>query len=220
MSRLPRFACAAIAAATLAGCATRLPPPPPPTIPQPVRFTAVLQPGCLLPAPTLLRKSPTSRATLALRVDATGRVESATVRDSAGNSELDAALRAAAMRCKFTPAYVVEGAARTRTDVLDDQVLNLRWPAEGELVGSARCMTPGYPHAARRSEEMGQVVVRFRKSPETGQPEVQLQKASAAMRTLQPLSMRAVSECLAHDEVAAELPADKWIAVYYDWRLD
>lgn len=183
-----------------------------------MRFTAVLQPGCLLPHPTLLRKSPASRATLALRVEATGQVESATVRDSAGNNELDAALQAAAMRCKFTPAYVVEGSART--EVPDDHVLNLRWPAEGALIGAVRCVTPDYPHSARRVEEMGQVVVRFRKSPETGQPEVQLQKASAAMRTLQPLSMRAVSECLAHDEVAAELPADKWIAVYYDWRLD
>lgn len=204
----------------LAGCAARLPPPPAPRPPQPVRFTAVLQPGCLLPHPTLLRKSPASHATLALHVDATGQVESATVRDSAGNHELDAALQAAAMRCKFTPAYVVEGSART--EVPDDHVLNLRWPAEGALVGSARCITPEYPHAARRAEEMGRIVVQFRKSPSTGQPEVQLRPTTTpvARRILQPLSLRAVSECLAHDEVAAELPPDKWYAAEYNWILD
>ena len=212
-------AAAAAAALALASCATP-PPPPPPPAPKPVRFAAVLQPGCLLPAPALLRQSPASRATLVLRVDATGRVETATVRDSAGTGELDAALQAAAMRCRFTPAYVVEGAERKRTEVPDDHVLELRWPAQGALLGAARCMTPGYPHAARRADEMGRVVVQFRKSPDTGQPEVQVRQATAAMRMLQPLSLRAVSECLAHDEVAAELPPGQWFSATYDWRLD
>lgn len=225
MFRAPRTSSATaativvVATAALAACATH-PPPPPPPVPKPVRFAAVLEPGCLLPATALLRQSPLSHATLALQVDASGHVTSASVRESAGNGELDAALQAAAMRCRFTPAYVVEGAERKRTEVHDDHLLDVRWPAEGALLGAARCMTPGYPHAARRAEEMGRVVVQFRKSADTGQTEVQLRQTSPAMRTLQPLSLRAVRECLAHDEVAAELPVGQWFSVSYDWRLD
>ncbi|MFO1340959.1 MAG: energy transducer TonB [Burkholderiaceae bacterium] len=185
-----------------------------------MRFTAVLQPGCLLPAPALLRTSPLSRAVLALQVDASGRVASASVRDSAGNGELDAALQAAAMRCRFAPAYVVDGATRARTEVPDDYLLNVHWPAQGALMGAARCMTPDYPHAARRVEEMGEVLVRFRKSPTTGQPEAEVSKSPAGLRILQPLSLRAVSDCLAHEEVAADLPSDRWYVAAYHWRLD
>lgn len=216
-----RLACAALAAATLAACATRPPAPTrPATVLPPVRYAAILQPGCLLPPPALLRRSSSSRAVLALQVDASGRVTAASVRSSAGDGELDSALQDAATRCRFAPAYTVDGATRARTEVPDDYVLNVHWPAQGALMGAARCMTPDYPHAARRVEEMGEVLVRFRKSPTTGQPEAEVSKSPAWLRILQPLSLRAVTDCLAHEEVAADLPSDRWYVAAYHWRLD
>ncbi|MBI5270127.1 MAG: hypothetical protein HY856_10675 [Burkholderiales bacterium] len=208
--------------AMLASCAAQRPAPVPvvPLPSPPLRFAPVLEPGCLLPRPELLLQAPSRQATMALDVDETGRVVAASLHASTGLSELDSALKAAVLLCRLAPAYVLEGQPRVRRNVAEKHELTVTWPATGPLVGPQRCFTPDYPHAARRAEETGRVVVLFRKSSASGQAEVQVRPGSVGFRSLRSLSTRTVSDCLAHDEVSATLPVDQWISVAYDWRLE
>jgi TonB family protein len=209
----------ALIASLLSACGTPKPPPPS-SAPKPTPFAAILQPGCLLPRPDLLSKSASPRADLVLQVDASGRVASASLQASTGSSELDDALKTSVSQCRFTPAYIVEAPKYARVDVPETYVLNATWSSTGPFLGPHRCFMPDYPHAARRNGEAGRVKVNFRKSSVSGDVEVHANPESASMRILQALSVRAVRECVAHEEVKAALPADTWISMDYQWRLE
>lgn len=188
--------------------------------PKSVRFAAVLQPGCLLPSPNLLRQSPVQDALMSLQVDESGRVTASSFQTGTGRPDVDAALSAAASGCRFAPAYVVELSPVRRTYVPDEYQLHVRWPEQGPMVGSQRCLTPDYPHAARRAEESGLVTVLYRVSSTSGQIEVKLKDSSAPPKVLSQLSLSAVRDCLAHKDVAAEVPPDTWISAAFNWRLE
>jgi TonB family protein len=203
----------------MGGCAGPSPPPQP-QAGTPTTFAAILQPGCLLPGAEALRRSSATEATLMLRIDEFGVVQSSSFESGTGNASLDAALQASAAKCKFAPAFRVELSPPRRVDVPYLYRLSAKWPASGAVVGLQRCLRPDYPHAARRAEESGRVTVLFRLNSTSGQVEVQLQPDSAPLRILRPLSVQAVGDCLAHKEVVAEVPKDKWFPVAFVWRLE
>lgn len=186
----------------------------------PVRFDAVLLPGCLLPAPSLLAQASRPGATMTVSIDAAGSVSSAVLASSTGSAELDASLQAAMRRCRFAPAYEVDRSTHSRMEVPEGRTLGIHWPSPPAEFGPHRCFTPDYPHTARRAEEQGRIVAMFRKSSATGEVESQLRSDSAPLRTLRALSLAAVSACMAHEEARAMAPADKWVSILYDWRLN
>jgi TonB family protein len=218
MRRAPHVP-AVLLSAMLAACASR----PPPTVKaiqaSPVRFGAVLLPGCLLPAPSLLAQATSPRATLTVAVDAAGNVSSAVLAESTGSTLLDDAVQAAVLKCHFAPAYEVDQAAQSRKDVPERRTLGVSWPSPAPEYGPHRCVTPDYPHAARRAGEEGRIIAMFRKDSGTGQIESQLRSDSAPLRTLRALTLTTVTACMAHDEARSAVPADRWISVLYEWRL-
>jgi hypothetical protein len=204
-------------AALLSACTSA--PVPRPVALAPVKFAAVLEPGCLLPGPDALASAKKRSASFDVKVDSTGRVTSATVQASTGRDDVDAALGESVLRCRFTPAYTVDIVSRTKAIVPDAQTMSLSWPSSESFIGPHRCLRPDYPHSARRAEETGSVFVAFRVT-ENHQLEAQVQERSAKLRTLRPLSIQAVTQCLAHEEVLSSLPVDTWFVVAYDWHLE
>lgn len=185
----------------------------------PVRFNAVLQPGCLLPAPSLLAQAPTPRATLEVAIDATGQVTSADIAESTGSRELDSSLKSAVQRCRFSSAYEIDQVAFSRKELPEVRTMVVSWPVPAPEFGPHRCLTPEYPHAARRAEEQGHVTVLFRKDPMNGQIETRLRPDSPPLRTLKALTLATVSACMEHEEVRSVVPAGVWMSVTYEWRL-
>ena len=210
----------ALTSVVLASCAIAPPPAPPLPIPPIVRFEAVLEPGCLLPHPETMRRSAIKVVTAVVQVSATGTVSGASLKSSTGDVELDAALREAVMRCRFTPAYDAGGRPFVRTEVAHTQELRVVLPSLPGLTGPHRCLQPEYPHAARRADETGRVRVAFRKRSGDNRIEVNVIDGSSPLRVLRPLSASAVTQCLQHESVISELPADKWHVVDYVWRLE
>jgi TonB family protein len=221
-SRLMRIATTTAALASIlliAACASPPPPVQPPPAPM-VKFSAVLEPGCLLPKPELLGKSTKRSAALRLETDENGHVVRADLSESSGDSEVDAALLSASTRCRFSPAYVAGGRPYTRSDVPDTYSLTIQWPETTAMIGPLRCIRPDYPHAARRAEEAGVVVAQFRRSSTNNLIEASLLEGRQLLRLLRPLTLRAVTQCLEHPEVRESIEVDKWIRVAYEWRLE
>lgn len=214
-----RSAALIILAALLASCTSQSRPlvtPPPASS---VRFDAALQPGCLLPAPSLLSQASAPGATLAVDIDVTGKVAAAALAGTTGSTALDAALEAAVLKCRFAPAYEVEPVTHARRELPERRSLSVSWQTPIAEYGPHRCLTPDYPHAARRAEEQGRIVAMFRKDAATGQVQTQLRSDSALLRTLRAHTLKAVTACLAHDEARSDMPADQWISILYEWRL-
>jgi TonB family protein len=205
--------------AMFASCASRPPLPDKAKQAAPARLGAVLLPGCLLPAPSLLGRVLIPRATLTVAVDAMGDVSSAVLAESTGNAELDAALQAAMLRCHFSPAYEVDQSTHSRKEVSERRTVDVSWLSPAPEYGPHRCVTPDYPHVARRAGEEGRITVVFRKDSETGQVVSQLRPDSAPFRTLRALTLTTIAACMAHDEARSAAPADKWVSVSYEWRL-
>jgi len=189
---------ALLAVAVLAaGCAVT-PKPQAPVVSAPVKFAAVLQPGCLMPQPSEHGFANSGSATLQLHVTLTGEVLSAVVVRSSGLPNLDSALTVAARGCKFAPAYSVDPVTHQRADIEDDYTLNTSWP-QSALVGPLRCFAPDYTHAARRAGEEGTV----------------------GGFNIRSLSVRAVQTCVTnHAEVRRSLRPDVWYALPYAWHLE
>jgi TonB family protein len=203
----------------IAGCAAPPKPLPPPAS-APVKFDAILLPGCLMPEPGEHRFATGGSAALQLRVTPAGEVTSAAVARSSGSAALDSALQAAAGGCRFSPAYSVDSATFKRTEVEHSYTLNASWPAP-LLVGPHRCFAPDYTHAARRSGEEGTVMVEFRLNGETGALDARVRPNSAPGRHIRDLSLRAVQACvLAHPEARKSLTPGDWYAIPYAWRLE
>jgi TonB family protein len=203
----------------LTACASRPPPTGKATQAPPVRFSAVLLPGCLLPAPSLLAQATSHRATLTVAVDAVGNVSSAVLAESTGSTLLDHAVQAAMLQCHFAPAYEIDQVAQARKEVPERRTLGVSWPSPAPEYGPHRCVTPDYPHAARRAGEEGRIIAMFRKDSGTGQVESQLRSDSVPLRTLSALTLTTVAACMAHEEARSAAPTDKWISVLYEWRL-
>ena len=200
----------------LASCATPASDPPRPT-----PIAATLQPGCLLPSAGLLQQTSVQGALLSLAVDESGHVTASNMLSKTGSPEVDAALLAAAARCRFTPAYIFDVSLLRRVNVSTTYQLKIDWPRQGPMIGPKRCLNPDYPHTARWVREAGHVTVFYRLDSASGKTEFEVpQDSSAAMKILGPISVKAVSDCLAHKEVAAELTPDKWMSVNFEWRLD
>lgn len=213
-----RLLASAVAAALLQACSTPPPPKPPAAPLPPVKFDAVLLPGCLmLTSPEVPADSGT--ATLQLRVAASGQVVSARVTKSSGSQPTDAMLQASARRCAFSPAFTSGGANHERTEVEDDYTLNVSWP-KPPLLGPHRCFRPDYTLAARRRDEEGTVVVEFRLRVEDGTLETRVGPTSTAIPMLRELSVRTVQACLRHEEASGSLQRGVWYAIPYTWRLE
>lgn len=203
----------------LASCASQPPlsslPPAPPI----VRFEAILEPGCLLPPPDILRRATVQSATVIVLISETGSATTASLKGNTGSVELDNELVASMLRCNFSPAYDAGGMPYVKKEVAITQEVAVVWPSDAKLIGPSHCIQPAYPHAARRSEESGRVRVAFQKRSSDGQIEAQIREGSAKLRVLRPLSIRAVTQCLQHDSVQSELDFDKWYLIDYVWRL-
>ncbi|OYT86677.1 MAG: hypothetical protein CFE46_14510 [Burkholderiales bacterium PBB6] len=184
-----------------------------------MRLGSVLLPGCLLPAPFLLAQAAVARATLTISVDAAGEVSAASMAESTGSAAVDAALPGAVLKCKFSPAFEIDASAPARKVVAEQRTLDLAWLPSAPAYSPHRCISPEYPHAARRAEETGRIVVLFRRDVAAGKIVSQLQADSPPLRTLRALTLNAVAACMAHDEVSTAVPADKVFSVMYDWRL-
>jgi TonB family protein len=206
-----------LAAAVLVSCAVPAPPAP---VAAPARFAAVLQPGCLLPPPGLLAQAAVPWVGVFVRVGESGQVLSARLRASTGSPDLDAAMPAAVMKCRFEPAYVVDPSTHARSMVQDTYHLQASWSVPPHEFGPHRCFTPGYPHAALRAEQEGRVIVMFRKNSATGKIDTLFRPDSAPGRMVRDVSLRAVVDCLAHEEVHAGMPMDQWMGVPYLWKLE
>lgn len=208
-----------LAGALAVSCA--VPAPEPVAAPaRPARFAAVLQPGCLLPPPGLLAQAAVPWAGVSVRVGESGQVLSARLRASTGSPVLDVAMPDAVMKCRFEPAYVVDPSTHARSMVQDTYNLQASWSVPPHEFGPHRCFTPGYPHAALRAEQEGRVIVMFRKNSATGKIDTLFRQDSAPGRTVRAVSLRAVVECLAHEEAHAGMPMDQWMSVPYLWKLD
>ena len=202
-----------------AGCAVT-PKPPAPVVGTPVKFAAVLQPGCLMPQPSEHGFANGGSAVLRLHVTSTGEVGSAVTERSSGLPALDAALSVAARGCTFAPAYSVDPVTHQRADIEDNYILNASWP-QSTLVGPLRCFAPDYTHAARRAGEEGTVIVEFRINGESGVPETRVRADSARGSNIRSLSVRTVQACVTnHVEVRRSLRPDAWYALPYSWRLE
>lgn len=157
---------------------------------------------------------------LRLRVDAQGQVTGVEVTSSSGAAEVDSSVKLAAAQCRFTPAVLAGGKPFTRTEVPDDYPLQVTWRPASVMVGPHRCLRPDYPHAARRMDEEGRVTVMFRRLPGSDEVEARLVDGNNHLRTLRPLTLRAVTECLVHREARESLEPGQWTSVVYDWRLE
>lgn len=186
----------------------------------PVTFSAVLQPGCALPDPALLVQAPVSSGKLQLQVDGQGRVVATHVARSTGHSDIDRALLAAAERCRFSPAYIIDVPSFSKQIVSSSYAMEVQWSANRPMVGAARCFRPDYSHAARRSEEEGPVVVQYRRLSSSGQVEASVRPGPLRLAHLDRLSLDAVTRCLDHADIKSSLPADKLLLIAYDWRLE
>jgi hypothetical protein len=207
----------AIATALLTACSA----PPKRQLPTtPVKFDAVLQSGCLMPEPSEFLSATQKNSILRLHITQTGRVSSAAIIRTSGSQSLDASLAAAASRCTFAPAYLVNVAERKRGDIEDDYTLNVTWSKITTMVGPLRCFLPDYTLAARRAGEEGKVVLHFRVNGDYGTLETRIHPDSTGGVNLRSLSLRAVEACVEHKEVKASITPNAWYSIPFVWKLE
>lgn len=183
------------------------------TKPKPMVRAPSLLPGCLLPKPGLIAATAPVEIDVSLAVSSEGRVETAELKRTSGNAELDTAFIQAAIKCSFQAA-TQEGAP-----IKHLYSLKFQWPSKSEPQGLSLCFMPDYPLAALRTEAQGSVEVAFKVSEENTEPEIRLAKATNS-RSLNIETVRSAKACLQHPAVKSSLLPNTWYSQVVTWRLE
>lgn len=202
----------AVLSGLMAGCA---PLPPTPTKPAPpaLRSEAQVQPGCLRPGRAWFTAAPfATNIDLRVYVELDGSASKATVVSSSGNTALDQAFVAAALKCRYTPARQSDGNA-----VASSYVMTQSWIAGQSSTGPQRCFLPDYPKLALRAERSGQVRIRFM---------VPAADAAAEVRVMPPTdpafaeaAHASATHCLALVEAREGLKPQQWYEVAFNFHI-
>lgn len=203
---------AALLGGLVAGCAPLPPTPTKPAGPS-IRSEAQVQPGCLRPSKALFAAAPfATNIDLRIYVELDGTASKATVASSSGNAALDQAFVAAALKCRYTPARLLDDTA-----VASNYVMTQSWIAGQSSTGPQRCFLPDYPKLALRAERSGQVRIRFMVPDAAAHAEVRVMPPTDP--AFAEAAHASATGCLAHAEAREGLKPQQWYEVAFNFHV-